>query len=259
MTAARLEPATGRIVTPAMLDRVPPVVRRYLNWAGVVGQPIPGSMALRQAGRIRPGAGRPWWRFTADQSFLMGLPAFGWLAHVRVAGLQLLRVRDSYVAGRGRMEVRFARVVPLANHRGDVLNEAALLRYLSEMVWFPAALLLGNVEWRQLDQNTAQATIHDAGLSATGTLRFDNHGRPLEFTARRGRHLGGNRFRADPWIVAYTAYGQLNGVRAPTEGWAGYCSPSGTQRYVELRVEPDLSPARAVSNAPAGRRSERRR
>lgn len=110
------------------------------------------------------------------------------------------------------------------------------------MVWFPAAFLLGNVEWRRLEQNTAQATIHDAGLSAIGTLRFDDDGRPREFTARRNRHLGGNRFRADPWIVAYTAYGELDGVRVPTEGWAGYCLPSGLQRYIELRVEADLSP-----------------
>lgn len=181
-------------------------MRRYLNWAGVVGQSMPGSMALRQAGRIRPGTDQPWWPFTADQSFLMGQPAFRWLAHVRVAGLPLLRVWDSYIAGRGRVEVRLARVVVLANDRGGVMNEAALLRYVTEMVWFPAAFLLGNVEWRPLDHNTAQVTIHDAGLSATGTLRFDDDGRPLEFTARRNRHLGSNQFPADPWIAAYTAW-----------------------------------------------------
>jgi hypothetical protein len=239
---ARLQPAPGDVVTREMLDGAPPAMRRYLTWTGVVGRPIPGSMALRQTGRIRPDNDKPWWRFSAEESFLMGLPAFRWLAHVRMAGLPLLRVSDSYIAGRGRTQVRLARVLTVADHRGSEINEAALLRYLSEMVWFPAAFLLGNVDRRQIGRNAAHVTIRDAGLSVTGTFRFDDVGRPLGFTALRSRDLGGNRFHADPWIAAFTAYGELNGVRVPIEGWSGYRLPSGILRYIELRVEPDLSP-----------------
>lgn len=234
---ARLDPAPGLVVSPGMLDAVPPVVRRYLTWAQIAGQPIPGSVLLRQTGRIRSGNDKPWLRFTADESFLIAPPAFSWLARVCVAGLPILRAWDSYVDGRGWMQIRVAHLFPLAGHRGGAMNEASLLRYLSEMVWFPAAFLLGSVEWRQLDDNSAQVTIHDAGLSATGTLRFDGEGRPLEFTALRQRYVGRNRFRTEPWIAAYIGYGERNGVQVPTEGWGGYRLPSGVLRYIELRVD----------------------
>jgi len=41
-----------------MLADLPEPVRRYLRYAGVVGRPFPGTIPLRQKGRMRPAPGR---------------------------------------------------------------------------------------------------------------------------------------------------------------------------------------------------------
>ena len=51
-------PGPGGAVTEEMLADLPEPVRRYLRYAGVVGRPFPGTIPLRQKGRMRPAPGR---------------------------------------------------------------------------------------------------------------------------------------------------------------------------------------------------------
>ena len=95
-------PEPGEIVTAAMLDAVPRVVRRYLEWSGVEGQPVPTTLALKQTGRLRAAQDRRWMTFTAEEDFTTDPPTFSWRARVRIAGLPLVRAWDSYVCGRLR-------------------------------------------------------------------------------------------------------------------------------------------------------------
>ena len=228
--------APGTLVTASMLEAVPPCVRRYLGWSGVGGRHIPASVTLRQTGRMRSANDRRWMRFTAEEDFLTGPPAFSWRARVSVAGVPLVRGWDSYVHGRGRMRIRLAHAMTLADLTGEEMNRASLLRYLSEMTWFPAAFLLAPVRWEEIDDRSARVSITDSGLTATGTLSFGPDGRPLEFSAPRHRHLGRGRFSLEPWAAPFTGYGLVHGLRVPTAGAAEYRLAAGTVRYIELRV-----------------------
>jgi hypothetical protein len=241
----RLVPVPGDVVTPGMLDAVPPPARRYLDWAGVEGQPIPGSVAQGQLGRLRSADDKPWRPFVAEENFVTAPPGFSWRARVRVAGMPLVRGWDSYLHGRGWMQIRLGGVLTIADLHDGPMNQASLLRYLNEMVWFPAAYVLGNIRWAEIDERTAQVSITDAGLTASGTMRFGHDGRPLEFTALRHRHLGQGRFSLDRWVTPYSEYGELSGVRVPTAGWAEYRLPAGPLRYIELRVHAQDDPTGA--------------
>jgi hypothetical protein len=228
--------APGATVTANMLDLVPPVVRRYLDWCGVEGRPIPATACLRQSGRLRSANDKPWMDFVAEEDYVTEPPAFSWRARVRVRGVPLIRAWDSYVSGHGRMQVRLARAFTLVDLSDDAMNQASLLRYLNEMTWFPGAFLLPNIRWHEIDDHTARVAIDDSGLTATATLRFRRDGRPVEFAALRHRHLGKGRVRRDPWATPYTDYGLLNGVMVPTAGWAEYRTASEVCRYIELEL-----------------------
>lgn len=234
---ARLALVPGDRITPETLDALPPVAHRYLDWAGVAGRAIPTTTALRQTGRLRVHNDKPWWPFTADEDFLTVPPGFSWRAQARLAGVPLVRAWDSYGHGRGCMEVRLGGLISLGSYCDGVVNKASLVRYLSELVWLPGAFLLANVKWEQVGEDTARVSITDSGLTVAGTLRFARDGRPLEFVGRRHRPLSHGRFSADPWLIRYTDYGQLRGVRVPTAAWAEYLLPTGPLRYIELRLQ----------------------
>ena len=226
----------GAPVTPAMLDLVPAAVRRYLTWSGVEGQPIPTTSCLHQVGRLRSANDKPWMNFRAEEDFITDPPAFSWRARVRFAGLPLVRAWDSYVSGHGRMQVRLAHAVTLADLSGEAMNQASLLRYLNELVWMPGAYLLPNIHWQEIDDRSARVTIADSGLSAAAVLRFGPDGRPVEFVALRHRHLGRGRMRLDQWATPFTDYGLHNGVMVPTAGFAEYRSASEVFKYIELNI-----------------------
>lgn len=230
--------APGMLVTPAMLDSLPTPVRRYLDWSRVEGQLIPTSFSLRQQGRLRSANDKPWMPFTAEEDFITGPPGFSWRATVRFAGLPLVRAWDGYVSGQGRMQVRLARVFTMADLTGGAMNQASLLRYLNEMTWFPAAFLLGNVEWQAIDDQSARVSITDCGLTVSATMSFGADGRPVEFAATRHRHRGQGRFTLEPWVTPFTDYGVVNDVRVPTAGCAEYRPASGAVKYLELRLVP---------------------
>src|SRR6266496_779423 len=81
----------GALVTADMLDLVPPVVRRYLDWSGIEGQAIPATVCLRETGRLRSANDKPWMEFAAEEDYITDPPAFSWRARVRAGGLPLVR------------------------------------------------------------------------------------------------------------------------------------------------------------------------
>ncbi len=226
----------GAVVTPSMLDTVPPAVRHYLDWSGIEGRRIPTTTCLRQVGRLRAGSDKPWMAFTAEEDYITDPPAFSWRARVRIGGLPLVRAWDSYIGGRGRMQVRLARTFNLIDLNSAAMNQASLLRYLNEMTWFPAAFLLPNVRWQEIDDRSAQVSMTDCGLTATAILTFGPNGRPIEFAAPRHRYLGKGRVRLEPWATPFTDYGLVNGVMVPVAGWAEYRSAADAFKYIELAL-----------------------
>lgn len=230
--------APGAVVTPAQIDGLPRPVRRYLDWCGVEGQGIPQSVSIRQVGRLRSANDKPWLPFTAEEDYTTSPPTFRWRGKVSRAGIPMVRALDSYADGQGRMTVRLGRVISLVDLHGVGVGPAALLRYLNEMVWFPAAFVLPNIRWEAVDELAARVSITDAGLTATGTMLFARDGRPIEFSAPRHRHLGGGRLVLQDWATPYTDYGTVAGVRVPTAGWAEFRSISEVFSYIELALVP---------------------
>ena len=66
---------------------------------------------------------------------------------------------DRYVDGRGSIEMRLLGLMPVANARGERLDQGALLRYLNETMWFPAAVLSPYIAWEGIDATSARATM----------------------------------------------------------------------------------------------------
>jgi len=101
------------VVTGEMLSDLPEPVRRYLARTGVVGQPIPSLVRLRQQGRMRLDRGQPWIPVTAEQHYCVDPPGFVWAGTMRLGPVRLARARDMYLGGHGRMLVRLASLLPV--------------------------------------------------------------------------------------------------------------------------------------------------
>jgi hypothetical protein len=223
------------IVTTEMLEKLPAPVQRYMAFSGVVGKPWIESVYLKQTGRFRQGLERPWMLLTAKEFYTTKPPTLVWNARFKVAGLPLLRARDSYEAGLGHMYGKLAGLFTVFDMRGKKLDQATMIRFLNEMMWFPTAFLGENISWEEVDDHSAEVTFSDGGKSVSGRMYFDDAGRLTNFTAMRYREIDGD-FSLDPWSTPMSSYGIRAGLNLPIRGQAVWNLPSGDLPYAELEI-----------------------
>ncbi len=225
----------NRLVTADMLQHLPEPVQRYMNYTGVVGKPWISTVRIKYAGKFRMAADKPWLPIRAKQFYTTNPPGFVWNAQLKMAGLWLMRGRDTYKAGHGHMFGKVAGLFTIFDARGEEMDQSAMLRYLNEMTWFPIALLGDNITWQAVDDHSANVTFTDCGKSVTARLIFDDAGRLSNFITQRYRENKG-KFSLDTWTTPMTEYGLLGGLNLPIRGQAVWKLPTGDLPYADLKL-----------------------
>jgi hypothetical protein len=224
-----------RLVTEGMLRSLPEPVRRYLTYTGIIGRPFVGTVRLTQAGRMRPNVGQPWFPIRAEQHYSVRPPGFVWNAALRLGPVPLVRARDQYREGAGNMLITAAGLYPIADVTGPEMDQGAMMRYLSEMIWFPAAFLGNNISFEAVDDRSARVTLTDHGRTASATLFFDEVGRLVDLVAERYRTVDGG-YALERWSTPVDAYGELAGLRLPVRGRAVWKLADGDLEYIDVTV-----------------------
>jgi hypothetical protein len=230
MASTAGEPA---MITEADLAGLPDPVQRWLRWAQVIGSAMPATVHLTQEGRFRLSESSAWMPFTAEESFTTEPPGFVWKTTMRLFPLVSIMGRDRYAGGKGSIDMRALGLIPVATASGPAMDQGALLRYLNETMWFPAAALSPYITWDAIDATSARATISDGGVMAAATFVFDEQGRPVDMVAERQDLARG---RLETWSTPLSAYGEFAGVRVPVEGTALWRYDTGDFPYIEVRI-----------------------
>jgi hypothetical protein len=148
-------------------------------------------------------------------------------------------------AARGRMLVKVASLWPVVDASDEQIDQGEMLRYLNEMIWFPAAFLAGNIAFEPVDDSSARVTLTDHGQTATATMFFDTQGQLTDFEAKRYRTPDAGS--PDTWSTPFTGYGEFEGLRLPARGKAIYKLPGGDLEYINVTLTDlhyDTAPAR---------------
>ena len=223
-------------ISKSMLADLPAPVQRYMSFTGVLGKPWINSVVLKQVGKFRQGLDRPWMPMIANQTYTISPPSFVWDARFKFMGLPLLRAQDEYRFGRSRMYGKLAALLTIFDIQGEKLDQGAMIRYLSEMIWFPTAFLGENITWRAVDSHSAEVQLVDANKTVSGILFFDDEGKPTNFTSMRYREIDGD-FSLDAWSTPITGYGEFAGLNLPTNGQAVWNLQSGDFMFSEVEIE----------------------
>jgi hypothetical protein len=129
--------------------------------------------------------------------------------------------------------MRILSLVPVAQKTGGDLDQGAMLRYLGEIVWFPAAAISPYITWEGIDAGSARATMSYGGIVATAVFHFDEQGRVSGIDATRNNDARG---RPEPWSIPVKAYGEFQGVRVPSEGDGVWTYETGEFPYIHWRI-----------------------
>lgn len=196
--------------------RLPALVRRYAERVLLDAAGGGRTVRVAQVGEmvLKPGA-RPR-RFTASEELAIDRVGFAWRARFPMFGPVSMSVTDSYDGSVGLLEVRVLGP-PLQRKRGPQLARGEAFRYLAEIPWAPHAIRANSeLEWRELDQRTAEVAARVADERIAVRLIFNDAGEITQTIAQRPRVEAGDTIT--PWIGTYRDYESFGGVHIPTRG-----------------------------------------
>ena len=226
-----------KTITAEMLTDLPAPIQRYMGYTGVVGKQVPASVNVKYTGQFRQSTEQPWMPMVANQRYTIDPVSFEWQAKFKMMGIPILRVTDRYENGKGSMRGKLAGVFTIFDAKDDAsLDQGAMMRYLNEVMWFPTAYFSEKFTWQAIDDDSAQVTYADFGMSLSATLYIDAEGKLINFIGERYRDLNGE-YRLDKWSTPITSYGEFNGLRLPGGGKATWLLTEGDLTYIELSLQ----------------------
>jgi hypothetical protein len=214
---ARASSGKARVVVSDELDPLPPPVQHWLENAGVVGKKMPRTVRLKQQGQMRIAPDKDEVQATAQQYFRLDEPEFIWRVRLRLMHVLPISGRDTYLEGRGQMLIKVGSLVPVVDAADEKIDQGALLRFLGETVWFPAAALSPYIRWEPIDAASAKAMMSYQGVSGSAQFTFDNRGRFVGLTA--DRYFGGGAdAKIERWEIEAHEWKTMNGCVVPVRG-----------------------------------------
>ncbi len=205
------------VITQQDLENLPEPVKKWMNYAGVVGKNRLATVRLKQKAEMKLEKEKSWMPVEAEQYFTVNPPGFIWKARIKAALFFHIVGRDKYVNGKGNMQIKILSLFTIADAIGKEIDQGTLLRYLAETVWFPSAALSDNITWEDIDEKRAKATMRFEGITASGIFSFSDEGYVTNFEAKRYKETNG-QYSLETWSVNMEEYKDLQGFRVPTKG-----------------------------------------
>lgn len=229
----------ARKVTEEDLAGLPEPLQRYLRYARIIGKDRVRTVRLKQKGFFRTRPEQKWMPLKAEEYFTVNPPGFLWYGKIKTFPFVAIFGIDKFFGGKGSLVIKLMSTIKVADAQGEEYDQAELVRYLNEMVWFPSAFLSDYIQWEYLNSHSARATICVAGLSASADLYFNQDGQITNFVAERFMDVGGGGILKE-WSTPFKEYAEINGVMVPVEGEGIWKLSTGDFSYIKITELPEL-------------------
>lgn len=191
----------------------------------------PRRVRLHLTGSVMQGGRRL--TLTAKE-ILVPLRGFAWRATGRLGPITVT-VRDHYLAGDSRVDIRLFGLVPVGGEHGPDTTASSRGRLVAESIWVPAMLRpQPGVAWEEVDDERATVAMTVDGVSESMTVRVDPQGRVREMTMHRWGGVGVDVARPLPYGFAVRAERSFGQITLPSDLDGGWWY--GTERYDPARA-----------------------
>jgi hypothetical protein len=228
-----------RKVTDDDLSGLPEPVQRYLRYTQIIGKEKVRTARLKQKGYFRTKESQRWMPFKAEEYFTVDPPGFLWYGRIQLFPLVSFYAIDKFYRDEGSLVVKLSSLIKVADAKGEECDQAELVRYLSEIIWFPSAFLSDYIRWEPINSDSARATISVAGQTASADLYFNQQGKMTNFVAERYMGVNGGSI-LKKWSTPIKKYAEINGIMVPVKGEGVWKLSSGDFSYVRITEIPEL-------------------
>jgi len=224
-----------KLITEDDIRDLPEPVKRYLKYTKILGKENIETVKLRYKGSFRMREDQKGMPLKVEQYYTTNPPAFVWYGNIEPVPLISVKARDMFYSGRGNMLIKLLGLITVGDEAGPELDQGTLVRYLSELIWFPSAALCDYIRWEPIDINSAKATIDFQGVTGSAVFYFNEKGEITNVVADRYMDDNGE-WVLRKWSTPILEYMETDGIRIPSKGAAVWHLSSGDFKYIELEV-----------------------
>jgi hypothetical protein len=146
--------------------------------------------------------------------------------------------RDKYIDGNGEILVRLYSTLPVTQTTGSHLDISSLIRYYSELPFFPWVLADPPfARWEERDDTTALLHVKHSDTTVTLSFHFASDSESLHISSPdRFREVKGEQVRT-PWQAAFGDYIVAEGgIRVPARAQVSWFLQGRQFVYARFRV-----------------------
>ena len=205
-------------VTEVEMNKLPKPVKRYLKYAHVIGSEHSKFIRLKFSGKTKLKPSDGWMPVNIEQITYITKPTR--LAHITGSkwGVVGFSGFDKYETGKTEQTMKLLSFFAMSSPQGTGAASTAMVSFLSDMALFPSAFLSKYIEWENIDNLNAKATIKEPQLSVSAVLHFNEEGQLLSIESNDCYYSpDGSQLEKAKWSISYSAYEDKNGFMIPTE------------------------------------------
>jgi len=200
----------SQIISESDLQHLPPIVRKYLTYAGVIGKEKVVNVRIKFSGRIRFKPSNSWMTFTSEQYNFFDHPTRIFRIKSNKMGIPATGIH-LYKNGIATMTIKIAGLFKVVDVKGPEMNQGETVTLFNDMcLMVPATLINKNIQWEPIDSLTVKAKYTNENITINATLFFNEKGELINFISNnRFESQEGNTFKNYPWstpVKEYTYY-----------------------------------------------------
>ncbi len=231
-----VKPYVAHTISAEDIAPLPDLLSRYLENVGVPGYAPISQVHVQQECRLRTQPNADWIEGKATHFAVTNAPGFVW--HLKADdGKMSLEGRDLYQGGNGKMLIKAFSLIPVVNVQSAEIGHSASIRFLSEMIWYPTAMLNEYVTWTQLNDHQVLATLEDGKNKVQATFHFNEEGLISKVTAERYYETG-KKIELKPWEaqIDTDSYQSFEGILIPTRAKLIWQLEDGPFHWFDLKI-----------------------
>ncbi len=218
-------------------NSLPEIVQKYLEFTGANQTNKMQSVYAAFEGSIRTEPGSDWMDLESEQYVFFNDPARLFFMNARKKGLPI-KGYHRYKDESAFRKVKVASLYTAVNKSGPEIFQSETVTYFYDLCLLaPANLILADIEWREINPTTVEATFTNKGATIQAVLSFDKQGRLIRFISDdRYYSKDGEIVDTFRWTSFITGYAEMDSFRLADQAEAYWHAPEGKYKYATFRL-----------------------
>lgn len=232
------------LISEEDLSHLPGPVRRYLQYAGVVGTEKVRKIHMKANGEMRLDREKNWAAVDVDQiSYFDEMTRLFYIT-MNFKGIDIAGVHH-YEEAKAIMKIKLLDLFTVADAAGPEMDMGETVTVFNDIcILAPSKLIEDNIRWEEIDDHRAKAYYTNKDITVSAILFFNDEGRLIDFHSEDRYHFNSDgSYSRIPWSTPIGEYRNINGLNLPSYAEAVWHYDEGDFSYarfniVDLEVNP---------------------